>query len=243
MVDKARLIEFVEQGQVEILRFAGTLNAAERSASGKADDWAARDILAHVAFWKQRSAERLAYARQQQVLSDQLDETSMNAKIFAQYSTSPWSEIEDLLFRSHRMLMEQVNALTGEELTVPGYFPTLGSAAAWRNIAGNGYLHPMAHITPEYIRRGDTAYADELKDREMRLVSSLDDSPEWQATNQYNLACYYALRGDRESALANLEPSLRLNPGLIEWSQQDTDLISLHQDAEFIAILARVKPA
>ena len=38
------------------------------------------------------------------------------------------------------------------------------------------------------------------------------------------------------TSLAKLREALPLNPSLIEWSRQDTDLISLHQDPDFEAL-------
>jgi hypothetical protein len=44
----------------------------------------------------------------------------------------------------------------------------------------------------------------------------------------YNLACFYAVSGQADRALALLPEALRLRPDLIEWSKEDTDLVSLH---------------
>jgi hypothetical protein len=55
----------------------------------------------------------------------------------------------------------------------------------------------------------------------------------------YNLACHYALIGERDKALKKLEEGLRLNPNLAQFAPQDNDFASLHDDPDFQAITAR----
>jgi hypothetical protein len=44
----------------------------------------------------------------------------------------------------------------------------------------------------------------------------------------YNLACFYAVNGQADQALALLPEALRLQPDVVEWSKEDPDLVSLH---------------
>jgi hypothetical protein len=59
-----------------------------------------------------------------------------------------------------------------------------------------------------------------------RLLA-LDSSPEWRGVVLYNLACHFAQAGMPDRALLELRTGLGLNPGLKEWSQQDSDLAPL----------------
>jgi hypothetical protein len=43
-----------------------------------------------------------------------------------------------------------------------------------------------------------------------------------------DLACFYATTGQSDQALALLPKALRLQPDLVEWSREDSDLTSLH---------------
>ena len=56
-------------------------------------------------------------------------------------------------------------------------------------------------------------------------MSAVADWPEQYGQARYNLACFYALSGQTELALSELREALRLRPSLIEWSQQDPDLV------------------
>ena len=52
----------------------------------------------------------------------------------------------------------------------------------------------------------------------------------------YNTACQHALSGQKATAIAELRQALKLNPGLTEWSKEDSDLVSLHEEADYQAL-------
>lgn len=241
MAQKSQLLEIVEQGQTEIIRFAGTLTEDERKISGTPERWGPRDLLAHMAFWKLHTAERIAAARQGAGEEPVEGYQQTNEAVFEQFRGASWEEIADLLKRSHLALVEQVNLLTDEEINTPGYFKHMGSEAVWHRIVGNGLAHPLSHIGPAYLERGENEYCDQMRGREEALMSSIDSSPEWQAVGQYNLACHWALSGNKQKALELLEFSFRYRPDLIDWSAEDTDLVSLHGTPEFLFLLESAK--
>lgn len=241
MVQKAQLLALVEQGQVEILRFAGTLTEEERTQSGSPEKWAARDILSHLAFWKLHTAEKIAALRGGGDQKSESGYQQINETVFEKFRSADWQTIAGLLERSHRALVEQVNLLSEAEINSAGYVADQDKAPVWRKIAGDSFIHPMSHLGPAYLERGERAYCDEMRMREEVLVSAIDPSPEWQATNQYNLACHWALSGENEKALDLLAIALRNRPDLIDWSTQDTDLVSLHGTPAFLALLENVR--
>jgi hypothetical protein len=69
------------------------------------------------------------------------------------------------------------------------------------------------------------------------LLLAVDPSGEWHGVVQYNLACHYAQTGMKDNALNSLRISLELNPGLTEWSRQDSDLAPLHTDPRFSSLI------
>jgi len=60
---------------------------------------------------------------------------------------------------------------------------------------------------------------------------------------RYNVACLYALHGERELALTTLEECVRLGFGNLEWFERDPDLASLRGDPRFVALLEHAKEA
>ena len=65
---------------------------------------------------------------------------------------------------------------------------------------------------------------------------ALDNSDEARGAVSYNQGCFWALAGQPDRAIALLRSALALRPDLIEWSQQDTDLVSLRDLPDFQAI-------
>lgn len=58
----------------------------------------------------------------------------------------------------------------------------------------------------------------------------------WPGANYYNQACIYALSGKSPAAIEALGEALRLEPQLIEWSKQDSDLASLRDEPGYMAL-------
>jgi Flp pilus assembly protein TadD len=54
-----------------------------------------------------------------------------------------------------------------------------------------------------------------------------------EASVLYNLACYYALAGDKAQALSWLGRALRMQPGLNRLITEDTDFAGLRSDPDF----------
>lgn len=61
------------------------------------------------------------------------------------------------------------------------------------------------------------------------------------ATAAYNQACCLALAGEKSSALDMLMVAARLGWSEAEWARADTDLLSLHDDPRWPAVLARLQ--
>jgi TolB-like protein/Flp pilus assembly protein TadD len=56
----------------------------------------------------------------------------------------------------------------------------------------------------------------------------------------YNMACFYAVQGERNDALTCLEKAVQLGFGLRGWIENDSDLAALRDDPRFKAILEKV---
>ena len=67
-------------------------------------------------------------------------------------------------------------------------------------------------------------------------MAGLDNAQSWQGTTLYNLACFYALNNQPRPAMQKLRQALKLNPDLIAWSKEDSDLDALRALPEYQAL-------
>ena len=70
-----------------------------------------------------------------------------------------------------------------------------------------------------------------------RTLLSLDENTHYQAQSIYNLACYYALSGDKVNSIENLSRAFELSPDMVEWSRSDPDLTSIWDEPEYRALV------
>jgi len=234
MVQKSDFIAALQFANQELLAFAGELNEADRTTPGLVDRWAARDVLAHVGTSNQEMAEIITAVRRGETPPAGIT----NEECYHRYKDRPWEEIIALVRKGNSSVLAQVQDLNEEELNAP--VEALNGRPLWRNIAATAFLHTIIHIAQSLIDRGERDRAMRINEQSIELGMKIDDSPGWQGLFLYNTGCYLALVGEKQLALENLEKGLRLNPQLVEYSKQDTDLISLHDDAGFLAMLERV---
>lgn len=244
MVKKSALIALIERGQAELVRFADNLTPAEQNTIGVGTTWSARDLLAHLVAWKTRNTEYFNQSDRGETVPSVADIDHENADIVEASRKLSWEELRRQVDDVLPAAMALVERLSEEELNDPQRYPHLDGRPAWRNIMGDAFLHPLAsHLRPWYIAHGQVEYASHLAEEEARLQLDLDDAPDWQGVTIYNLACHYALIGEKDKALKKLEEGLQLNPTLAQFAPQDGDFASLHDDPDFKAITTRAAAA
>jgi tetratricopeptide (TPR) repeat protein len=225
---RPKLIELLERTQDEEEAFVAQLTAQERERVGKVDDWSAKDLIAHLAGWKLRMADRLAALGRGETAAQTDEIDAENALIWSEYSDRSWEEVVQASSLGHRRLIDDLQAMLVDDLHDADRFESQKGQPLWRSVAGNGCTHPMMHLAEAHVRRGQAARATAMMESLSEGLAQLDESPRWVGVVRYNLACYLALAGEKNRAIEILGDALRLHPGLIEWSRQDTDLASLH---------------
>jgi tetratricopeptide (TPR) repeat protein len=225
---RPKLIELLERTQDEEEAFVAQLTAQERERVGKADDWSAKDLTAHLAGWKLRMADRLAALGRGETAAQTDEIDAENALIWSEYSDRSWEEVVRASSLGHRRLIDGLQAMLVDDLHDADRFESQKGQPLWRSVASDGCTHPMMHLAEAHVRRGQAARATAMMESLSEGLAQLDKSPRWVGVVRYNLACYLALAGEKNRAIEILGDALRLHPGLIEWSRQDTDLASLH---------------
>jgi hypothetical protein len=234
----AQLRQLVEETYSHELAFVEALDPAERERIGTFENWSARDMLAHNAAWKGSLASELAAAARgdPSARGDDFDYNAENEVIFEAHQGKSWAEILAHIEQAHVALLEQLAALSEDDLARRDLMPWQDNRPVWRLFAGNGIMHPQLHLAEAYRNLGATQQAAEMIAALGEPLAGLDAEPAWQSTVRYNQACGEALLGQPEAALASLRQALTLNADLIPWSREDSDLASLRDLPEYQAL-------
>jgi rhodanese-related sulfurtransferase len=222
------------------------LTDAERSAAGAPEHWSAKDIVVHMAAWKQRHAQKLVAALRGEIppmWTDMELVDRLNAETFAAWQHCSWREVLDQAERAFVALYTQVERMVEEELADPNRFAWQNGEPLWEETLGNGVWHPYTHLTEFYRRRGDTERATGLHEALVGALTEFGSPPKLRGNATYNLVCVYATTGQPGKALAMLPEAQQLNPNLMQWSQNDPDLESLRGEPAFQALYTEVAPA
>ncbi|RPH74245.1 ClbS/DfsB family four-helix bundle protein [bacterium] len=236
MPTKTELLSSLQTVQDEILQLSGSLTESERNVSGAPDNWGPRDVLAHLSEAKRNWASDLAAARRGETPPQGDQPERSNQAIYEAYASRPWSDIANLIECAHQEVLDQVQPFSDDELNDPDHFAWMGGAPIWRRTAGLCFIHATVHLFQTHMARDNQESARRIARLEKELALALDASDRWVGMVDYNQGCYHALFGEKEMALRELEKSFRLSPQFIEFSLQDTDLVSLHEDPDFLAL-------
>jgi tetratricopeptide (TPR) repeat protein len=226
---KSRLIDLLKKTRSAQRAFWNTLTEEERSAPGKPDDWAPKDIMAHVNTWNDRTAARLEATACDEEPKQYPDFEDENRRIYEANKDKSWEDLLRFEESVFARLAVAIDALTEERLTDPKRFEWTNERPLWWNVAFTCYYHGMAHIADILFKRGDHEVGFALHKHLADDLLSLDDGDTWQGTTLYNLACIYSLHNSTEKAIDLLRRSFELNPDLLDWSKKDSDLDRLRE--------------
>jgi tetratricopeptide (TPR) repeat protein len=231
-----RLKELLDKGYQAEKELISNLSDAERNTDGSLENWTVKDIIAHNAHWRRHHAENILTALKGTVPKPTEDLDHANEDVYYLYRDQSWEAIETLADKSCDQMKEALSVLGDEGLERVSFFPWHEGRPLWRFVVGNIYTHTILHIADWYGKKGETGRVVELYQAMTDLLSDLDDSPDWQGTTRYNLACSYSLAGEKEKAISELDEALKLNPTLVEWSQQDPDFEPIREEVGYKAL-------
>ena len=232
---KERLTRLISAAREEERAWRDTLPLEKRNEHGAADAWAPKDILAHLTAWKAHTLQRIQCALDGSDSPPIEDTDAANADIHALYTERFWEDIESEADALESEILRRLQLLDEAALIDKERFAWTRGRPLWQLISGD-FSHALLHLSEQYHKIGDRKSGSRLVLRMSKDVADLSDEPVWQGTVNYNLACYYALDGQPEKAVQTLKKALELNPGLLDWSQQDTDLDSLRARADYQAV-------
>jgi hypothetical protein len=238
---KARLVALLRQGNADEQTFAVTLPDAERERTGTVDNWAPKEYIGHLAYWRNREAERVQALTEGSVTKLNEDFETLNTESFAYLSQNTWESAMAQSRQSTATLISAIEAAPEEVLLGPIRPPKpddVATATLIELIVNNGYLHPQQHLAEITAARGDEASAGAMQRRALYAIYDLGAGPSLTSNARYNVACSFARSGDRTETLDLLRQAFADNPRLIAWARQDSDLDPLRDDPAFQEMVA-----
>jgi tetratricopeptide (TPR) repeat protein len=234
---KPLLLDLLKQAREMETSFVDTLSDQERAQIGTLEDWSAKDVVSHITARKALAAEGLLAISEARSPTGSEDLDRENVVLFKEYLEKTWDEALRLAADAFQRVVAQVESFGEEELARWGrFFPWQGERPLWRLIVQSGYIHPIRHMAEFHRNQGNREQAGKMMGEMARSMVGLDEGSAWQGDVKYSLACHYSLLGDKADAIRELQESLVLNPGLIDWAKEDPDLDAIQGEPEYQAI-------
>jgi hypothetical protein len=230
---QTRLIDLLDLAHSFRQQVLADFSGEADQRSGTWEQWSLKDELVHVTAWELNALARMTALIQHEPPPDFSDFERLNRVIYDTNRDRLMAEIVAEGDRARADWKALIQSVAEDDLDQAGRFGDHEPRSLADQIMGNGYEHPVVHYADFYRRRGDLIKATQLH---QASAAAMADWPEYYGRARYNLACFYALSGQTELALAELRAALQLRPSLIEWSQQDSDLVSLRAEPAYQAL-------
>ncbi len=237
MDKKNQLLDLLSKSDQSELKFISDVSDEERAAIGAAQEWAVKDEIIHIAAWKDIMTKRFIAARADKSPPGNDDWDAVNEEIFQRHREDTWQEVLEFRERSYQQLVEQIQSFDEDDLVDEQRYEWLNGRSLWKRTIQTGYFHPHWHIALLYSKRGELERASRLMEEITKMLVTLDESPRWQGQSIYNLACFYALNGNKERAIDSLGRAFSLSSDTVEWSREDTDLASIWEEPGYRALV------
>lgn len=233
---KPTLTQLFDQASLAEQEYINCLTPAERQPSGQIDAWAPKEVLSHMAIWQERLAKNITASLHGGELQHYDNYLDLNDQGFEADRLQSWDDCLENAARSQAVLRQLFDSLSEADLLRRDVLPWQESRPLWMLFVNNIVVHPLSHLWLLYNDRHEPEKAMRLQEQASQSLAALDPDPNWQGNIQYNLACVYALSGEKDKALCTLKQALALNPGLLEWTKEDGDLSSLRQEPDYLAL-------
>jgi hypothetical protein len=231
MIDDTDAMTDLRAGLIEALRATraterdvlAAVDPADRERPAADGGWSPKDTQAHLSAWKRRQVDRLvAYREGRDEPALAATETDdINAIFHAERADWTWSQVETDADTTTADLIAEIEIAAAD---------TLAEGRVAGSIMGNGSEHALTHLPPVAERAGRDATMLSLA----ATIASIVDRGGWPtrptAYARYNLACFYALRGEVDRARSLLRLALPAQEELREFAPEDDDLIALRDE-------------
>lgn len=236
---QSRLLSILDASFADERAYIEHTSPDERARAGTLEQWAPKEILAHLAYWKGLETKRLQIVASGQLAPNYENFQSLNDETFHEHAAIGWDESVTRLTAANQALRDAVSALDDHTLTRPDTVPSPeGSHALIPTILGNSAGHDAEHLPELLLARGDRDGALQLRRQIAQRILDADLGAEENASQRYNLACFLIKMGDRAAALDELRAAFALWPSLVEWASRDSDLDPVRDDPAYQTLLS-----
>ncbi|MHB8687019.1 MAG: DinB family protein [Candidatus Dormibacteraceae bacterium] len=196
--------------------------------------WAAKDHLAHLAWWRDRNANLVEAARTGSEPPPRVEDDAQNAIIYQANRERPAAEIVAEARQSWDRIAAAIEACSEDDLLISH------PHEKDRNLLDSGPAnggHLGTHLMYWYLDSGDEAAAEAAMLWAYELEAAAAADAKARAYASYNLACLYGRFGHAGPALPLLRESFEGVPELLDWARTDPDLDPIRGDGEVAALL------
>jgi tetratricopeptide (TPR) repeat protein len=196
--------------------------------------WSAKDHLAHLAWWRDRTARLVEAVRTGADPPPPVDDDTQNAIIYRDYRDRPAAEIVAEARQSWDHIAAAIEACSEDDLLRP--HPHVKDRNLMDSGPSNGG-HLGSHLMFWYLEQGDEATAEAAMRWAHELETAAAADAKARAYATYNFACFYGRLGRAGDALPLLRESVNDAPDLAEWARKDPDLDRIRSDKAVMALL------
>ncbi len=231
---KKTIIRLINYSWNELQEYIASIPPEDRQSESTPDNWSAKDHLAHLAHWQIHFNDQLSRKAKSDVQVTDLDKE--NLRIYNLHKNKSWDDVMSMVDDACQGFTKHLKAMSEDDLNSTEIIQAISNRPLWRTIIGQTIVHILSHLSMLYGKKGELDKSISMQERILEDLQSLDESSKWRAMNIYNIACAYALAGDADNAVRLVGESLKLNPELVGWAQEDPDLAILKGRPDFVSM-------
>jgi DinB superfamily len=225
------LLESVAKGRAREAELEALCVDAPADPSGH---WAAKDHVAHLAWWRERTAVLVEAVRTGGEPPPKVDEDTQNAIVYKANRDRPAAEIRAEARESWDRIEAAIKACSEDDLMRP--HPHQPDRTLTDSGPSNGG-HLGLHLMSWHLESGDEAAAGAAMLWAYELEMAVAADAKARAYASYNMACFYGRVGSAGDALPLLRESLKDAPELKDLAQKDPDLDRIRSDDQVADLL------
>lgn len=223
---KEKLLRTIDEGSAREAELEAFVVDQPANPDGR---WNAKDHLAHVAWWRRRSAQTLDAVRTGAELPPETPDTGdiQNAIIYAEVKDHSAAQVKKDAHDSWAALRKAIEDSSEDDLAKPQ--PRRPEAQLWEAVPGD-VGHTGVHVWSWLLDLGDQKRAIEVARWAAEMEGRFFNTPDKLAESRYNLACVFARLGRADEALPLLRQSFEAKPDLADWARKDHDLDPIREE-------------